>query len=84
MLIGAAGYVVFAGVEAPVDIGSARFDIAPGASAPVAVEVEGGEGMLGTLQAAGGLLPVQAEVLTGVWEGIPAAGTTPIDLSMLR
>jgi hypothetical protein len=76
--------VAFAGALAPVDIGSTRFDIAPGATEPVAIEVEGGEGMLAILHAAGGPLPVQAEVLTGVWEGIPAARTSPIAFSMVR
>jgi hypothetical protein len=76
--------VEFAGVMAPVDIGSGWFDIAPGATAPVAIEVEGGEGMLPVIHAAGGPLPVQAEVLTGVWDGIPAARTTAATLNMLR
>jgi Ca2+-binding RTX toxin-like protein len=76
--------VVFAGAKAPVDIGSARFAIAPGVTAPVAIEIEGGVGMLPIIHAAGGPLPVQAEVLTGVWEGIPAARTTAAALSMLR
>jgi Ca2+-binding RTX toxin-like protein len=76
--------VVFAGAKVPVDIGSGWFDIAPGATVPVAVEVEGGEGMLPIIHAAGGPLPVQAEVLTGVWDGIPAARTTAATLNMLR
>jgi RTX calcium-binding nonapeptide repeat (4 copies) len=76
--------VEFAGVTAPVDIGSTRFDIAPGDTAPVAIEVEGGVGMFPVIHAAGGPLPVQAEVLTGVWEGIPAARTTAATLNLLR
>jgi Ca2+-binding RTX toxin-like protein len=76
--------VAFAGATAPVDIGSASFDIAPGASAPVAIEIPGGEGMFAIIQAAGGPLPVQAEVLTGVAQGIPAARTTAFTLDMLR
>jgi hypothetical protein len=50
----------------------------------VAVEIPGGEGMFGVLEAAGWQLPVQAEVLTGVWEGIPAARTSAITVSMQR
>jgi Ca2+-binding RTX toxin-like protein len=76
--------VLVAGFKVPVDVGTAPFDIAPGATATVAVEVRGGEGMLPILAAAGGPLPVQAEVLTGVREGTPAARTTSIALSMLR
>ena len=68
--------VAFAGAITPVDIGSASFDIAPGTTAPVAIEIGGGEGMLPILQAAGGPLPVQAEVLTGAAQGIPAARTS--------
>jgi Ca2+-binding RTX toxin-like protein len=76
--------VAFAGVKAPADLGSAGFDIAPGATAPVAVEIPGGEGMFGVLDAAGWQLPAQAEVLTGVWDGIPAARTSAITVSMQR
>jgi RTX calcium-binding nonapeptide repeat (4 copies) len=76
--------VAFAGAKVPVDLGSARFDIAPGATAPVAIEISGGEGMFPILQAAGGPLPVHAEVLTGVWQGIPAARTTAIAVTMQR
>jgi Ca2+-binding RTX toxin-like protein len=64
----------------PVDIlgvdmlvGSAPFDIAPGATAPVEVSLAGGVGLVPIVSASGGALPVQAEVLTG-----GAARTTPI------
>ena len=40
--------------------------------------------MFPILQAAGGPLPVQAEELTGVAQGIPAARTTAIAVSMRR
>ena len=76
--------VAFAGALTPVDLGSSSFDIAPGETAPVPIEIRGGEGMFPILQAAGGPLPVQAEVLTGVAQGIPAARTTAIAVSMVR
>jgi hypothetical protein len=63
-------------------LGSGPFDIAPGATAAVDVWLRGEGGLVPVVSPTGGQLAAQAEVLTGVEQGIPSARTTPITVVM--